>query len=71
MRIYDCAKQATKKIKECQRILDVIKADEGHDSSAQNKVSNTIAFRLAHDIQESTRKLRAQQKSFVEQRKQF
>ena len=66
-----CIQSLIKKRKKCQHILDIIKSESEYETSTQNKVCSTIAFRLANDIQEATKKLRHQQKSFVEQRKQF
>jgi hypothetical protein len=61
----------TQRIKRCQKLLEVIKNESRVETSAHAKVCSTVSFRLAHDIQEATKQLRQQQKSFVEQRKQF
>lgn len=52
-------------------MLDLIKEEGKNEPAAQARVCDSVAFRLANDIQEATKQLRMQQKSFVEQRKQF
>ena len=52
-------------------MLELIKAEGQTEPPAQARVCDSVAFRLAHDIQDATKQLRMQQKSFVEQRKQF
>lgn len=59
------------RIKKCQKLLEAIKNEANNEPPAHAKVCTTASFRLANDIQEATKQLRLQQRSFVEQRKQF
>jgi len=52
-------------------MLGIIKQDGENDTPASERVCKSISFKLANDIQELTKQLRSQQRSFVEQRKQF
>lgn len=52
-------------------ILGLLNREAEHESPANARICKSITFKLATDIQEATKQLRAQQRSFVEQRKQF
>jgi hypothetical protein len=52
-------------------ILELVKREEEHETPANSRICKSICFKLANEIQEAAKQLRGQQRSFVEQRKQF
>ncbi len=51
--------------------MQAIKREGNQQNSVHRKVCESVYHRLGHDVQQATKMLRAQQKSFVDQRKQF
>ncbi len=52
-------------------ILGLLNREAEQESPANGRICKSITFKLATDIQDATKRLRSQQRSFVEQRKQF
>lgn len=72
VKIYDCAREATavpslltKRIKRTEMILGLLHREAEHESPANARICKSIIFKLATDIQEATKQLRSQQRSFV------
>lgn len=59
------------RIKRSELVLELLKREEQEESPANARICKSIIFKLANQIQEVTKQLRSQQRSFIEQRKQF
>ena len=68
---YKGKEDANQKIRECEQVVNRIQNIGKAENPVNAKVCENLCVKLARDIQDSTRRLRSQEKSFVEQRKQF
>ena len=59
------------KIRECEQVVSKIQSIGNNENAVNAKMCQSLCLKLASEIQDATRRLRGQEKSFIEQRKQF